>query len=232
MNDLWRTYADRIEALSLRERAMVLVASVVVIVFAIDVVFIEPVLSKKKALSAGIAQQQTELQALQTQIAGLEKNHAGAGAARLARRGELEHEIAALDDTLKQMNNGLVPAHNMRALLQEVLARSPRLQLVAMHTLPVTPLIEKRDKTDKPAAAPPASQDGQPRIVDSNVFKHGVQITVSGGYAELHDYLARLEKLPWRMLWSRASLNASGYPQLTLTVVIYTLSLDKAWLMV
>jgi MSHA biogenesis protein MshJ len=32
------------------------------------------------------------------------------------------------------------------------------------------------------------------------------------------------------MFWSRASLNAEDYPRLTLTVTIYTLSLDKAWL--
>ena len=32
----------------------------------------------------------------------------------------------------------------MKALLQSMLARNPRLQLVAMSTLPVTPLVDKR----------------------------------------------------------------------------------------
>jgi len=40
----------------------------------------------------------------------------------------------------------------------------------------------------------------------------------------------RLEKLPWRMFWSRATLAAAEYPRVTLKVTIYTLSLDKAWL--
>jgi MSHA biogenesis protein MshJ len=64
------------------------------------------------------------------------------------------------------------------------------------------------------------------------VFKHGVQITLQGSYGDMYEYLARLEKLPWHMFWSRASLSASDYPHLTLTVTIYTLSLDKAWLVV
>ena len=65
---------------------------------------------------------------------------------------------------------------------------------------------------------------------EGNVFKHGVEVKLSGSYADLYDYLVRLEGLPSRMFWSRVSLNAEDYPRLTLTVTIYTLSLDKAWL--
>ena len=121
----------------------------------------------------------------------------------------------------------------MNALLQDMLARNPRLQLVGLSTLPATPLVEKRAPAEKinATASAPKSQD---KLVaaTSNVFKHGVQITLQGSYADLHDYLAALEKLPWRMLWSRASLSADDYPRLTLTVTIYTLSLDKAWLVI
>ena len=62
------------------------------------------------------------------------------------------------------------------------------------------------------------------------MFKHGIQVTVQGSYADLHDYLSRLEKINWRMFWARASLNTDDYPRLALTVTVYTLSLDKAWL--
>ena len=231
MNNLWRTYADKIDALSLRERAMVFIAAVVIVVFMLNIVFIGPPLARKNALSPRMAQQQTELQALQVKIQALEKRRTDPEAANLARRDEIKRQIAGIDETLRDMQSGLVPAQRMNALLQEVLARSPRLQLVALRTLPVTPLVEKRDKAEKSDAPAPA-----PRLQDklkageSNVFKHGVQITVQGSYADLYDYLARLEKLPWRMFWSRASLSADDYPRLTLTVTIYTLSLDKAWL--
>jgi MSHA biogenesis protein MshJ len=228
MNERWRAFAARIEALSLRERFMVLAAAVALAGFAVDMAFINPALARRKLLVAAMAQQQTELQAVQTQIQTLETNRGGAG--RQVRREELEREIATADDALKQMNNGLVPAQNMRALLQEVLARSPRLQLLSMQTLPAAPLIDKHSKPEKAGDAAP--HEGDASNGEGNIFKHGVQITVQGSYADLHDYLARLEKLPWRMLWSRATLNAGDYPHLTLTVVIYTLSLDKAWLVV
>ena len=54
--------------------------------------------------------------------------------------------------------------------------------------------------------------------------------TISGSYTALYDYLARLEKLPWKMFWSKVSLDATQHPRLTLTLVVHTLNMDKTWL--
>jgi MSHA biogenesis protein MshJ len=231
MNELWRRYADKIDAMSPRERAMVFAAAVVVVVFMVNAFFIDPVAMRKKALMTRLAQQQTEMQALSVKIQAIQKQRADPDAANRARRDAIKRQIAEIDETLKDMQRSLVPAQNMKAVLQEMLARNPRLQLIAMRTLPATPLVEKRDKAAKPAATAPASKSEDKFTAGaSTVFKHGAQITLQGSYADLHDYLARLEKLPWRMFWLRASLDADGYPRLMLTVTIYTLSLDKTWL--
>jgi MSHA biogenesis protein MshJ len=231
MMEQWRKLAARIDALSPRERVMVFVAMVAVAVFMMHALFIDPLATRNKALSARIAQQQAELQVLQARIQALMQKRADPNAANLARRDGIKSQIAAIDETLQDMQRGLVPAQNMKAVLQEVLARNPRLQLVALRTLPATPLVEAPDKAGKTGAAAPAPgfQD-KPAAGANLVFKHGIRITLQGSYTDLHDYLARLEKLPWRMFWSRASLNADDYPHLMLTVTIYTLSLDKAWL--
>ena len=57
-----------------------------------------------------------------------------------------------------------------------------------------------------------------------------VEITVRGSYSALHAYLARLERSPWTMYWWRALLAADVSGVSTMTITIYTLSLDKAWL--
>jgi MSHA biogenesis protein MshJ len=176
--------------------------------------------------------QQTEMQALQMKSQAMRNLRADPDAANQARGEVLKRQITEIDGTLKDMQRSLVPAQNMKTVLQEVLARNPRLHLIAMHTLPAAPLVEKNEKAEKPnaPAVPAARPQDKPSSGASNVFKHGVQITLQGSYTDLHDYLARLEKQPWRMFWARASLNAEDYPRLTLTVTIYTLSLDKAWL--
>lgn len=233
MKKLWHTYAGRFDALSPRERAMVFFAVLAVPVFLLYTVFIDPALTRKQALAAKMAQQQIEMQALQIKLQTIEKQRAEPDAAQIARRDDSKRQIAELDAALKTLQSGLVPAQRMNALLQDMLKRNPRLQLVALSTLPAAPLVEKRAPAEKnDAAAPAPNSPDKPVAQTSNVFRHGVRITLQGSYADLHDYLAGLEKLPWRMFWSRASLSAEDYPRLTLTVTIYTLSLDKAWLVV
>jgi MSHA biogenesis protein MshJ len=233
VKDLWRQYAAKIDALAERERIMVFVAALAVLVFLMHALFIDPAVTRRKALATRMGQQQTDMRELQTQIAALEKRRADPDAANLVRRDDIKRQIAEIDGTLKGMQQSLVPAQKMNALLQDMLARNPRLQIVTLRTLPATPLVERPAKTEKnDAGSPAAAAAGKSTAGDGNVFKHGVQITLRGSYTDLHDYLARLEKLPWHMFWSRASLNAEDYPRLTLTLTIYTLSLDKAWLVV
>ncbi len=236
MKSEWQKYAAKIDAMSLRERIILFGGLLLVIVYIAFMVFIDPAQQRKKVVSAELEKQRAEMQVLQIQIADLAAKRGDPDAANLARRNGLREQIAGIEVSLKDMNQTLVPAQNMKALLQEMLTHQPRLQLVALKTLPVTPLVEKKEKaektekTDAANSAVPAPVNTP--LVESNVFKHGVEITLQGSYADLYEYLTRVEKLQWRMFWSRASLNAEDSPRLKLTVTIYTLSLDKAWLVV
>jgi MSHA biogenesis protein MshJ len=64
------------------------------------------------------------------------------------------------------------------------------------------------------------------------MYQHSVEITLQGSYADLHDYLAQLERSPLQMFWGRLSLDAARYPRLQLMLTVHTLSLSKAWLIV
>lgn len=238
MKEQWKIYAARIDALSLRERVMVFVAAVFVVVYILFALMIEPAQKREKLFAAQALQQQTELQALQQQVQVMGQRLADPDGAARTRRDELQAQISGIDDSLRSMQQSLVPAQRMNTLLQSMLARNPRLQLVSMRTLPLSTLVEKRAATPaSPDAPAPQSAQAAQAAPDSasgegNVFKHGVEVRIAGSYADLYDYLTRLEKLPAHMFWSRAKLEASNYPRVTLTVTIYTLSLDKAWLQV
>jgi MSHA biogenesis protein MshJ len=58
-----------------------------------------------------------------------------------------------------------------------------------------------------------------------------VEIVVQGSYSDLLDYVSRLEKQPWQVYWGRTVL-AAEYPKVVVTLTLYTLSLDKSWLVV
>jgi MSHA biogenesis protein MshJ len=68
--------------------------------------------------------------------------------------------------------------------------------------------------------------------LEKQIFKHGVQMTVRGNYADLMQYLTALEKMPTQMFWGMAKLSVIQYPNAELTLTLYTLSLDKTWLQV
>jgi MSHA biogenesis protein MshJ len=74
-----------------------------------------------------------------------------------------------------------------------------------------------------PVVLPPG--DGAP------LYRHGVEITVEGAYGDLMGYLASLETLPGpRLLWGGVKLKVEKHPTVQLSLTVYTLSLDRAWL--
>ena len=226
MNETWRKAVARFDALKPRERAMVFAAGAVVIGWLVFMMVIDNELTRYKRLSADLARQQTTLAQMQTQSAELMRSAAqdpeAAGRARIT---ALKAQLAQFDAELRSMQQGLVPPTRMTRVLEDVLTRNSRVHLVKLKTLPVTALVG-REANGEPV--PAATQGGADRLV----YKHGIELTLEGGYLDLLDYLTRLEKLPWQMFWARTRIDASRYPRVQMTVTLYTLSLDEAWLVV
>ncbi|MFZ5510121.1 MAG: type II secretion system protein GspM [Pseudomonadota bacterium] len=247
MKQLWQRYAGRYDALTRRERAMVLVAVLALIVVSAYVITLEPALARQGAAQRQIDQHQAELGNLRAQLKTIQEQ---ARDPDVANRRQLEvarRHIAEIDERLRRMETTLVPPQRMAALLEEMLRRNHALELVSLRNLPATGLLQSKDgaATKEPGTslALPAQAHGgdngaqqDPEKVlaayDGLLFKHGVEVTVTGGYGELLAYLAELEHMPQRMLWSSVKLTVEEYPRARLTFVVYTLSLDKAWLTV
>ena len=62
------------------------------------------------------------------------------------------------------------------------------------------------------------------------IYRHGVELTISGQYLDLLQYVEALESLPMHSLWRSALLQTKQFPESELTLRVYTLSLDKTWL--
>ena len=64
------------------------------------------------------------------------------------------------------------------------------------------------------------------------IYKHGIEIRIAGSYNDLLMYLAEIERMPQRIIWNRNKLSTELYPRNEMTLTLYTLSLDKQWLVV
>ena len=229
----WQRLADRVDAMSLRERALIFLAVAMVLIVLVNTVLIDPLLVRHKKLQQQIAQTQEKTNAMQTQIQTLVKTwNVDPDIALRSRLAQLREQSEQTGKTLEDIQSGLVPPQRMPALLEDILRHNRSLRLVALKTLPVTILGEPEataagkaaGETDKPAQAQ------KPATPESIVYKHGVEITVEGSYLDLLRYLTEIESLPWHMFWGKADLDVEKYPKVTLTLRLYTLSLDKAWL--
>jgi MSHA biogenesis protein MshJ len=230
---LWQKYVEKMDAASLRERVMIFAAAAVVLIALLNTLLIEPQLATQRRLSREVAQRQGEMRIMQEQLQAL----------ALARQADPDRDIRRQLDALKQKASELdarlleeqrkfAPPEQVGVLLGEMLSRNRKLQLVDMRTLPVASFAGNAAEADKaplqkPAAGKPAAPAGSGQI-----YRHGVEITVSGSYLDLLGYLKALEKLPSQLYWGRLDLSVSAYPQVTLKLSVYTLSLNLAWLVV
>lgn len=227
MKQRWQRLVVKIDTMSLRERAMIFAMAALVVVTLVNTLMLDPLFARQKALSQRAVREQGKIADMQKQIQALVEVHgADPDADAHARLQTLQQQFAQLAEQLQDMQKGLVPPDKMVQLLQSILKRQGRLQLVALKTLPVTGLSGEQPKPDTPQEK--SKSDGRDKLV----YMHGVEITVQGGYADMLGYLAQLEHLPWQMFWDKMSLEVKDYPVATVTLTLYTLSLDKAWLSV
>lgn len=231
MKQRWQWLAERIDNASLRERALIFLTLALLLIALMEAALIGPEASRERRLSQEIAQRQTETRALQDQLQKMAM--ARSSDPDRDKRGRLEAlkaEVAGIESAIAEEQRKFTAPSQMRAVLEGLLDRNHGVRLVEFKTVPAAPISDTRGAAapDKPAAGKPAAKPaaGAERFV----YRHEFELTVSGSYVELHKYLAQLERLPTRLHWGVAELNAAAYPKLTLRVTVHTLSLDKAWL--
>ena len=212
-------YADRLDAMSLRERVLIFLAVAVVIVAIADSVLFDPILRRQKINSQRIHQQEDEIRTMQGQVQAYAQGRTGDNAGTKRERLEKRKvEFAALDRELGAKRSELVPPERMAKMLYEIVKRNPDIELVSLRSLPATGLTQSLTA-----------------IVGSGglaLYRHGIEITVSGSYLKMLTYVNQLERLPAKIMWGNMELQAAAYPVATLKITLYTLSPEKTWLLI
>lgn len=219
--------AGRIDALGLRERVLIFITAVLVLVALLYSTLISPLLKHQQQVSQQITATQGKIHALHAQIqAQLAAKNIDPNAPLRARLEQFKAASANLNHDLHGIQSGLVTPQQMPLLLKDILRSNQALRLTSMKTLPTQRLGESTNvdttKTADNTGANPAPNLG--------AYKHGFEITLQGGYLDILGYLSAIEASPWRVFWGSADLNADAYPKTVLTLKLYTLSMDQTWL--
>lgn len=235
MKQYWQKLVQKIDALSLRERVIIFVMLAVLFITVFNMALLDREFSKQKQLSDQINAAQSQINQIRTEIQHAVQLSRDPDAANKDRLQTLMQQSAQMQTVLLDMQKGLVSPDKMTILLEDILRRDSKLRLLSLKTLPATnlaesPMAEARTPQEKAAAATVANRLGADKPASGAVYKHGVEITVQGEYLDMLDYMAALEAMPWQLFWGRAKLNVDEYPTATLTLTLFTLSLDKKWL--
>lgn len=239
MKQQWEKLAGKIDALSLRERGIMLVVISFVIIFLFDSLLIAPQYAQQKILSDKIKQEHSQMNTIRIEIAQRVANVTSDPDALIKRRiASAQQQLAQIDSNLQTLQKNLVRPEKMSFLLENILKRNHQLQLTSLKSLPVINVLDEMEQgngsTGKPAAAAGGNTSSSLKTADANVngaiYKHEVEIVVEGSYLDMLSYMRDLESLPEQVYWNAGKLTVIDYPKARLTLTLFTLSLEKKWL--
>jgi MSHA biogenesis protein MshJ len=225
MKRRWEQISEKIDALSLRERGLVFFSLALVVFGVLYSALIRPVAEQQRVVSRTLSQHESRIrvanQQLGAMVASRREDPNAAGRRRLE---DTRRRIAETRQALAQRQSTLIAADRMAGLLEDLVARNRNLELVDLKSLPPA-----RVGAGQGAAK---AGDTAPAPGERAIFRHGVELTVQGGYFDLLEYVKQLERLPTQLLWGRIDLSVGEYPRVTMKLTLYTLSPDRAWLIV
>ena len=202
----------RLDALTLRERALVF-GTIVAVLFGIwELIFIQPLEQRAEidsqelqSLSARIdsANENLEVQVLQLDGLGSE------GSRQLQR---IQQRIDLLNDQLGDYAAELIDPAEMARVLEGVLEEQDQLRLLSMRNLGPEALTVSGDPSK------------------SLFYKHGLELELEGSYLACLAYLEAIETLPWKFYWEVLDLNVKEFPDNRIRIVVSTLSMDEEWI--
>jgi MSHA biogenesis protein MshJ len=249
----------RFDARPQRERIAMLLAALAVVLLLADRLWLSPAFHAFSQASQALASAQGEQQALNADAEQRRVQGDANRRALDTEIAQWRQRTSQGAQALAGAQAGLIGPDRMAALLEQMLPRHGGVKVVGLASLapqdarmplggrasaPAAPLAPAAPMALPPAAAaavpvlataltgsPAATPATTSGPTGAPLYRHGVEITVEGGYGELMAWLWALENLPGpRLLWGGVKLNVEQHPTVRLSLTVYTLSLDRAWL--
>ncbi|MBY0574597.1 MAG: MSHA biogenesis protein MshJ [Undibacterium sp.] len=232
MKKQWLVLRAKIDALSQRERLILVFILTVGVLLLAHVFLFDPLRKKLHQLEDKNHKEQAQIVGLQSEI---EQRMAGI---KVDLDAEIKQGIVVarqrlktLDNDLQDVQRNLVLPEKMDAFLEGILKRNKNLQLASLRSLPVVNLIETPVSIGN--ATDPTGKENHTNFAipaERSIYKHEVELVVQGNYLDMLAYLRELEAMPERVYWSKSSLQVVEYPKARLSLNLFTLSLEKKWI--
>lgn len=215
----FKVWADRVDAMSVRERGLVFFAVIVVLYLIAQNVVFGPLRAEQGRFENEIKAKREQVRNVDNQISALVAGvPIDADARNRAKLAALTRQLQELDAHMDRMTVGMVSPQEMAKLIEQMLSRNKKLALVKLEALAAKPI------------EPAPTGAGAEKPPEAAVYRHGMRVVLQGRYFDIVEYLKALEQLPWKVFWGEVSLETDKYPISSVSFVVYTLSRNPGWI--
>lgn len=224
MSSRVQEYKKKFDGLSQRERSIVLIALLAVLVFLWDQLLYAPMERASKRLELQISSAQNQINEQSAEVVAAMQNAAIDPNHELRQlKQQLEASVGEADLRIESLTQKLIPPRQMARVLEQVLRQETRLSLVKVTNIPARRL--SAPLPDAQASSGTQQDKDQPML-----YQHGVELQLEGEYFQTLRYLQALERLPWQVLWSELEYEVQEYPRASIRLQLNTLSTDAGWI--
>lgn len=214
MNKSFVQYAEKINALSLRERLLVFVSFIVLVIFLWWTFYASNMISSIEVKGQQNASLQQDINTLSTTIAAIEKRlQQGVHKAKQQQLYELAEELDQLNQLLSEKSQELIEPNEMFELMQELLYAESKIKLTGLKRKKVMPVFADEPESDQ----------------ESGIYRHVMSMNFQGKFNDILNYIMRLEDIDRELIWDKISLKTDEYPLIAVEIEISTLSQNRNW---
>lgn len=219
MEQLWQQIEDYVESRELRERVLLLVMALGLLVGIFYGLLMKPLLDQQSNARAGIVRVKNQITTDRAlTIAVQQQLSTGVFTEQQNQLKDLRLQLDEIDGQLKDKVGSLIEPELMADVLEEILLKTEGMQLLSLRNDPVESLMVPTEAEQE--------VDGQL----PGLYRHGVRMRLTGGYMASIKYLQALESLPWQLYWNNLDYQVDEYPGATITLDVHTVSLSEDWI--
>lgn len=205
----------KFDALSLRERALLALVVIVLLVFGGWHFYLQPATDRIKKTETENQRISADVNASIVAVNQIRKRiAAGVHREKEQRLLQLKAKLKQVEDDLKLKTVALINPEDMFNLMRQMIYRESGLKLLGLQRLEVRPAIQPAENGENS---------------DPGIYRHVLEVKFSGSYADILKYIQRLELIDQKLLWDEIEIVSEEHPKIIVKLVISTLSTREEW---
>lgn len=214
MTSQFNSSLNRFNVLTTRERFLFCLTLLVTISIAWWYLYAQPAQLQIKTLRQDNEKISNQVSVVREAVKGLRvKIAGGVNQDKQAKLAQMKLALEQVEEDLRLKTIELIDPEKMFQLMTQLVYKESRLKLLSLKRREVKQAIAQSDEQSE----------------ESGIYRHVLEVKFSGRYPDILKYMQTLESLDWKLIWDEVEIVSGEYPEITVKVVISTLSTRKEW---